>query len=145
MTEEIKLADEKGIESPICHTIEDTNKNYNRTIEILFENYQEGDKICFATHNIDSLILVGEMNKKKPTLGNIFCAQLLGIAQHATGIGKQMDLVLAKYIPFGDFNILIPYLMRRAEESAMIQKLRIQNELLNEELLYKIGIKKEMI
>jgi hypothetical protein len=40
----------------------------------------------------------------------------------------------AKYVPFGNFDILIPYMMRRAEESSMIQKLKIQNDLLNEEL-----------
>jgi hypothetical protein len=43
----------------------------------------------------------------------------------------------AKYIPFGNFDILIPYLMRRAEESSMIKKLKIQDDLLNEELLLR--------
>jgi hypothetical protein len=41
-------------------------------------------------------------------------------------------------VPFGNFEILIPYLMRRAEESAMIQKLNVQNDLINEELKIRV-------
>jgi hypothetical protein len=46
---------------------------------------------------------------------------------------------VAKYVPFGNFDILIPYLIRRAEESSMIQKLNTQNDLLNEELSLRIA------
>lgn len=48
----------------------------------------------------------------------------------------------AKYVPFGTFDILIPYLMRRAEESTMVDKLTTQNELLNQELIYRLKGKK---
>jgi len=136
--EEDKIAENKGISSLICNEIEYTHKNYNNSIQKIFEIYENGDKICFATHNIESLKLVGKFQKEYNFKNNIFCAQLLGISQHATGVGKELNLKLAKYVPFGNFEILIPYLMRRAEESAMIQKLKIQNELLNKELMTRM-------
>ena len=45
---------------------------------------------------------------------------------------------MAKYVPFGNFDILIPYLIRRAEESSMINKLIIQNKLLNQEIYFRL-------
>lgn len=51
---------------------------------------------------------------------------------------------LAKYMPFGNFDILIPYLIRRAEESSMISKLKVQNDLLNEELFIRFAFWKKI-
>ncbi len=53
---------------------------------------------------------------------------------------KFQNVKVAKYVPFGEFDILIPYLIRRAEESSMIQKLQIQNELLNEEIRIRLKL-----
>jgi hypothetical protein len=47
-------------------------------------------------------------------------------------------MTIAKYIPFGNFDILIPYLFRRAEESAVVEKLHAQNILLNKEIWSRI-------
>jgi hypothetical protein len=48
---------------------------------------------------------------------------------------------VAKYVPFGNFEILIPYLIRRAEESSMISKLTVQNDLLNREIISRLKLK----
>ena len=76
-------------------------------------------------------------------------AQLLGISEHSTNICIKnvfnylfllnffQNLQVGKYVPFGDFDILIPYLIRRAEESSMISNLTIQSKMLNNELYYR--------
>jgi proline dehydrogenase len=45
MNEEKRIANEKGLIYPICNFIEDTNQNYNSSIEFLFKNYRSGDKV----------------------------------------------------------------------------------------------------
>lgn len=45
MSEESRIAKEKGTESPVCSSIDETHDNYNKSIEYVFDNYQEGDKV----------------------------------------------------------------------------------------------------
>jgi hypothetical protein len=45
MSEESKIAKEIGTESPVCPTIENTHDNYNKSIEFLFDQYNDGDKV----------------------------------------------------------------------------------------------------
>lgn len=45
ISEECRIAEKIGIEPPTCKIIEDTHKNYNKTIESLFKNYKNGDKV----------------------------------------------------------------------------------------------------
>jgi hypothetical protein len=45
MTEETNISREKGLPSPICNSLEDTNSNYDYSIKYLFKNYRQGDKV----------------------------------------------------------------------------------------------------
>jgi proline dehydrogenase len=45
MTEERNLAIERGLSSPVCDNLQDTDKNYNESVKFLFENYKPGDKV----------------------------------------------------------------------------------------------------
>jgi proline dehydrogenase len=45
MTEETNISREKGLPSPICNSLEDTNNNYDYSIKYLFENYKQDDKV----------------------------------------------------------------------------------------------------
>jgi proline dehydrogenase len=45
MSEESRIAKEKGTESPICNSLDETHDNYNKSIEYVFDNYQQGDKV----------------------------------------------------------------------------------------------------
>ena len=45
MNEENNLAKLKGLDSPVCSSLEDTNQNYNNSIRFIFKNYKEGDRV----------------------------------------------------------------------------------------------------
>jgi len=95
---------------------------------------KKNDKIIFASHNEES---VEKIISLKQDFQNIFCAQLIGISDHITLLSKSRNLQTFKYIAYGNVDIMIPYLIRRAEETAIIQKLKPQNKLLNKEIKKK--------
>lgn len=47
LTEERKLALENNYPSPICETIEETHNNYDYSLDYIFENIQEKEKVNF--------------------------------------------------------------------------------------------------
>lgn len=116
-----------------------TNSNYNKGVETIIENYIPTSRIIIATHNLDSISLLGDkLNQIRLTksidYSGIMVAQLLGIGENASWLAKNYSLKRAKYIPYGNFDILIPYLFRRAEESSLISKIKLQNNLINFEI-----------
>jgi hypothetical protein len=88
INEESKLAKVNHIKSPICDSFEETNKNYNETLLKIIDNYKSGEKYIIATHNLESIELLNKFFKEKGFNEHIICAQLLGIAEHATGLCK---------------------------------------------------------
>jgi len=131
LTEENRIAKEQGKPSLIWDTIEETHNNYNRIVDKLSKTIKKNDKIIFASHNEES---VEKIISLKQDFQNIFCAQLIGISDHITLLAKSRNLQTFKYIAYGNVDIMIPYLIRRAEETAIIQKLKPQNKLLNKEI-----------
>lgn len=101
-----------------------------KSLKIIFQ-------VCIASHNLGSIIFAKDTLKNSPAKDRFMFAQLLGISEHSTNICLSNNLQVGKYVPFGDFDILIPYLIRRAEESSMITNLTFQNNMLNEELYYR--------
>lgn len=89
MTEEAELSKSCGTINPVCEAIEMTHVNYDTTVNSFFADYKAGDKFIVATHNLESIKLLGENFKNFGKNENIVCAQLLGIAEHATGFCKQ--------------------------------------------------------
>lgn len=89
MTEETLLANKYGYSNPVCDNIKDTHVNYDKTVDNIFNDYKKGDKFIIATHNLESIELLGNNFKSHGQNPDIICAQLLGIAEHATGYCKQ--------------------------------------------------------
>lgn len=136
ISEERMLSKIKSIPDPIHKGQLATNNSYDKGVDTILENYNSNSRIIIATHNLDSIILLGDkLNEMKLTKhvdhSGILVAQLLGIGENAAWLTKSYNLKRAKYIPYGDFDILIPYLFRRAEESSLISKIKLQNRLIN--------------
>lgn len=55
MREERELAEQIGLESPVCDSLEDTHDSYNYCMKTAIENSKENDLIFVASHNIDSI------------------------------------------------------------------------------------------
>lgn len=143
ISEEKQLSKIRDTPNPVHRGQIATNNSYNTGLEMILENYNPSSRIIIATHNLDSIALLGEKLKDLKLTrtfdhSGLIVAQLLGIGENAAWLTKSYDMTRAKYIPYGDFSILIPYLFRRAEESSLISKIKVQNKLINFEFKERV-------
>ena len=99
----------------LFNNINETHKNYNNGIESFVNHYQHQDKLLCATHNEDSVVTAMHHIKRK-NLKNIEFAQLMGMSDTLSGKLSKKHTVY-KYVPYGDFNDTLPYLIRRLYEN----------------------------
>jgi|UPI000581A838 proline dehydrogenase len=141
MESERALAKSLGFPSPIQDTIQDTHDCYNNSVDFLLKHAIQSDKTCelmLATHNQESIekaihsMNEHGVNRKDPT---ICFGQLFGMSDNLTFNLGRHGYRAYKYVPYGEVKMVMPYLIRRANENSSIasgaaQELRmIQNEL----------------
>ena len=97
----------------LFNSINDTHKEYNKAILFLFNNMKKKDLLMLATHNEFSINLSKELFKKKE---KIQYAQLLGMSDNLS-IELSKEYNVFKYLPYGDFKEILPYLIRRLYEN----------------------------
>lgn len=120
MEKERKRAKDKGYPSPIHETKEDTDRAFNDAVKFCTDHL---DRIsfCAGTHNEESSLLLTEiMNEKgiKPENEKIYFAQLFGMSDHISFNLSAHGYRVAKYVPYGPVQKVLPYLIRRAEENS---------------------------
>lgn len=71
MNEERKLAREKGYESPVHDSIENTHNNYNTNFLNILINAKSTDRIFVASHNVETVNLAKKMITEKKTLAKV--------------------------------------------------------------------------
>jgi len=120
MVEERRLAKELNYADPIHDTVENTHDCYNMNLTNVIKNWIPNSHLMVASHNEYSNYygksLVKEYNITADK-GHVTFIQLLGLADHLTFSNAEDGLTSAKYVPFGPIPIMIPYLIRRAQES----------------------------
>ena len=95
--------------------IDDTHNNYNKSISFLSNIMKRNDILMCATHNEESINKAKEIIKRK-SFQNIEFAQLLGMSDKLSeNLAK--DYRVYKYLPYGNFQDTIPYLIRRLYEN----------------------------
>ncbi len=123
MEKERKRAEEKNYPSPIQDTKEDTDKDYDSAIEFCTDNISR-IAICAGTHNEkSSMKLAEQMQRKNITTDNkhIYFSQLLGMSDHISFNLANAHYNVAKYVPYGPVNEVLPYLIRRAQENTSVK------------------------
>jgi len=78
---------------------------------------------CMGTHNEAScLLLCDAMNELQIPSNhpNIYFAQLLGMSDNISYNLAASGYNVAKYVPYGPVDAVMPYLFRRAEENSSI-------------------------
>lgn len=119
MVEERELAQEGGYESPIWDTIEKTHECYNQSLSNIIENIDEDCLLLLGSHNIDSVTLAKSKIEERG-LKEAHCVrfgQLKGFSDHLTAELSGDDFKVSKFIPYGPTQKVIPYLIRRGQES----------------------------
>lgn len=122
MQKEADYAAEHGKENPINPTKEATDDHYNTGIRFCVDHYTDLAS-CNASHNQRSaelqveLIIQKGIPKNHPHLN--FC-QLYGMSDNLTFNLARQGFNVAKYLPYGQVEEVIPYLIRRAQENTSV-------------------------
>ena len=120
--QEIERSKEKGYPCPV-HTIkENTDTDYNKALTLCVENI-DIVSVCAGTHNEESSsLLINLLDKHKISKDDkrIYFSQLLGMSDHISYNAAKQGFNVAKYVPYGPVNDVIPYLIRRAKENTSI-------------------------
>jgi len=123
MEKERNLAVSMNIESPICDTKNETDKNFNSGLDFVFNNFERISFVC-ASHNEDSILKVMSMMESKNLKSNdssIWFGQLYGMSDNISFNLASKNFNTFKILPFGSVKNLMPYLIRRAEENTSVQ------------------------
>lgn len=108
--------------SPIQESKEQTDKDYDLALEYCVLNI-ERISICAGTHNEKSSLLLTELMSKHRIEKNdprICFAQLLGMSDHISYNLSNVGYNVAKYVPYGPVDEVLPYLLRRADENTSV-------------------------
>ena len=122
MEKERDRAEEMGYESPIHKTKEAVDKDYDEAVLFCIEHIHMMG-VCAGTHNEKSSQLLAQLMSEKNienTDNRIFFAQLLGMSDNISFKLADMGYNVAKYVPYGPVEKVLPYLFRRAEENTSI-------------------------
>lgn len=123
MEKENKRALEKGYPTPICHSKQDTDANYDKAVLYMMEHL---DKMAIfaGTHNEDSSYMLMDMMAQKGIAKHddrIWFGQLYGMSDNISYNLAANGYNVAKYLPFGPVRDVMPYLIRRAEENTSVE------------------------
>jgi len=122
MEKERKRAEENGYPSPIQPDKQAADKDYDAALDFCTDHI---DNIAFVagTHNEDSCRLLTELLDKKqidPKNPHVYFSQLLGMSDNLSFNLADAQYNVAKYVPYGPVNAVLPYLFRRAQENTAI-------------------------
>ncbi|MCX6213379.1 proline dehydrogenase family protein [Spirosoma sp.] len=115
-------AHEEEYQDPIQATKEDTDIAFNEAIEFCLQN-RDTISICLGTHNEESCLYCVELMKQlgiAPGDLHIYFAQLLGMSDNISYNLANAGYNVAKYVPYGPVEAVMPYLFRRADENKSI-------------------------
>ena len=122
MEKERERAIELKYPSPIQPDKESTDRDYNEALRFCVEHI-ERISICAGTHNEESSLLLTELMSKKglsKSDDRIYYSQLLGMSDHISFNLAKEGYKVAKYVPYGPINSVLPYLTRRAQENTSL-------------------------
>ena len=108
--------------SPINDTKVETDREYNKAVEIFIDNIDVVE-ICVGTHNEESCerLIQAMAEKKLPNNHpHIYFSQLYGMSDNISFNLANAGYNVSKYLPFGPVESTLPYLARRAEENTAI-------------------------
>lgn len=122
MEKERERAEEEGYEDPIQVSKEATDVDYNKALLFSMDNKQR-IALCSGSHNEYSnyyLTLLMDKHGMKNEDERVYFAQLYGMSDNISFNLAHAGFNVAKYVPYGPIESVMPYLFRRAEENTSI-------------------------
>lgn len=117
MVLERKRAKVLNVRDPIHENKDNTDKSYSEGLHFIIP--KDNVKIVVATHNRASINEAISISKGG---SHIMFAQLYGMYDYLTYKLADEGYKVAKYIPYGPVEDVIPYLIRRAQENKSVLK-----------------------
>lgn len=115
-------AAEMEYKSPIHLSKVETDQDFDKAVHYAIENI-DILSICMGTHNEESCLLCIKLMEENGINKNdtrIWFAQLLGMSDNISYNLANAGFNVAKYVPYGPIESVMPYLFRRADENTSI-------------------------
>ncbi|MEY4286543.1 MAG: hypothetical protein RL511_621 [Bacteroidota bacterium] len=122
MEKERARALEMGYSSPIQPNKAATDHDYDAALTFLVA-HKDIFSVCAGTHNEQSSLFLANLLAKEQIAANdpqFYFAQLLGMSDHISYNLSDAGYQVAKYVPFGPVQEVLPYLLRRADENTSV-------------------------
>jgi proline dehydrogenase len=122
MEKERKRAEEMGYPDPIQPDKEATDNDYNKALLYCINNKQR-IALVSGSHNEYSnqyLTLLMQKHSMKPGDSRVYFSQLYGMSDNISFNLAHAGYNVAKYVPYGPIESVMPYLFRRAEENTSV-------------------------
>lgn len=143
---ERERAAQLGLPSPVFDTKAGTDRHFNEAILVSLDQLPRV-QLCIATHNQESTeLLVQEIQRRG--LQNhqqmLHFSQLFGMSDNlSTGLAMA-GYSTSKYLPYGEVEKALPYLIRRAEENTAIAgQMGRERQILRKELHRRRTLREE--
>ena len=146
MLEERDIAEQQGLPSPAWETLEDTHASYNRNMtKILTALAEQDGHMVVASHNVDSANLAKSLIKElQLPLDKVMFGQLKAFSDTLTFSLADEGYRVSKYLPYGPTEELIPYLVRRGQESKQVLREHLFVQEIKEEIGRRITLSRRM-
>ncbi len=122
MEKERERALDNDYDSPIQPDKPATDENFDAGLRMCFE-HRDIIATCLGTHNENSSRLLTELMSEENVPSNdphFWFAQLFGMSDNISFNLAQAGYNVAKYLPYGPIQAVLPYLGRRAEENSSV-------------------------
>ena len=122
MEKERLRAERLGYPDPIQPDKETCDRDFNKALEFCIE-YISNMAVCAGSHNeysnayLTELMAAHQIVKDDP---RVYFAQLYGMSDNISYMLSSQGYNVAKYLPYGPVEKVMPYLMRRAQENTSI-------------------------
>jgi len=122
MEKEAERAARLGYPNPIHPDKAETDNAFNKALQFCLDNKQRISLMCGSHNEYSNKLLTVLMEKHsiRPEDKRIWFAQLLGMSDHISFNLARSGFNVAKYVPYGPIESVMPYLIRRAQENTSV-------------------------
>jgi len=122
LEKEAERAEKMGYENPIHPDKQATDDSFNKGLAFCLDNKQRVSVMCGSHNEYSNLYLTVLMEKHsmKPNDPRVWFAQLLGMSDNISFNLAKAGYNVAKYVPYGPVELVMPYLIRRAAENTSV-------------------------
>ena len=111
-----------GYPSPIYPTKQETDEAFNKALSFCLDNKQRISIVCGSHNEYSNQFLSVLMDKHGMSVTDkrVWFAQLLGMSDNISFNLARAGYNVAKYVPYGPVEAVMPYLLRRASENTSV-------------------------